>query len=124
MKHTTNPTVAICYWGMIRTLRDTLSSQKQYVYDELDKMGIEYDTYIHTWKTTENLVWNHKMIEPIDYDSIDLINPSAKQIDDQDEFTNTIHMPSYYYEGEYEWEPYLIRNHLCALESQKRSAEL
>lgn len=119
-----NIKIAICYWGLIRTLREVFPSQQKYVYSELDAHGIEYDTYIHTWITDKNIVWNIEMEEPIDYDSVNVINPVAKQLDYQDEFSRTINMSDYYYENTYEWEQFLIRNHLCALESQKRCAEL
>lgn len=118
------PKIAICYWGLLRTLREVFPSQKTQIYDELDKFGAEYDTYIHTWNTDKNVVWNRDMNVPIDYESIDIVNPAAKQIDPQDAFKCTINMNHYYYENEYEWMPCLIMNHLCALESQKRSAEL
>lgn len=116
--------IAICYWGLVRTLQEVLPSQKQYVYDELDNAGFKYDVFFHTWKTNDNLVWNRKMKEPIKYETMDLVNPLKKQIDDQSEFLKTIKLSDYYYEGQREWLPQLILNHLCALESQKRCANL
>jgi len=116
--------LAICYWGLVRTLREVYPSQKKYVYNELDASGIEYDVFIHTWSTDENLVWNRLMNKPIDYDAIHIVEPASQQIDSQSDFLNTIDMNRYYYPNQYEWEPYLIRNHLCALESMKRSGLL
>lgn len=116
--------IAILYWGLVRTLREVYPLQKKYVYDELDTSGIEYDVFVHTWTTGKNLVWNRPMAESIDYAAIDILNPTSRQIDPQDEFVATIDMNRYYYPGECEWEPYLIQNHLCALESMKRCCKL
>lgn len=118
------PRIAICYWGLVRTLREVLPSQQIHVYSELEKMGIEYDVYFHSWSTDKNLVWGREMKEPIEYETIDLVHPLKKQIDDQSEFLKTIDFSKYYYQGEREWLPQLIWNHLCALESQKRCTKL
>lgn len=116
--------VAVCYWGLVRTLREVFPTQKKYVFDELDKVGIEYDIYLHTWKTDNQLVWDRLLNVPTDYSSIDVANPTSTRIDTQMEFLQTIRLQDYYNPREYEWEPQLILNHLCALESQKRSTEL
>jgi len=116
--------IAILYWGLVRTLREVFPLQKKYVYDELDGSGIEYDVFVHTWATEDNLVWDRPMAESIDYTAIDILNPTSRQIDSQSEFLDTVDMSLYYYPGEYEWEPYLIKNHLCALESMKRCSRL
>jgi len=118
------PRIAICYWGLVRTLREVLPSQQKYIYSELEKSGIEYDVFFHSWSTEKNLVWNREMTEPIEYDTIELVHPLKKQIDDQSEFLKTIDFSKYYYQGEREWVPQLIWNHLCALESQKRCTNL
>lgn len=118
------PRIAICYWGLVRTLREVLPSQQKYVYSELEKAGLEYDVFFHSWSTDKNLVWNREMTEQIEYDTIDLVHPLKKQIDDQSEFLKTIDFSKYYYQHEREWVPQLIWNHLCALESQKRCANL
>ena len=116
--------IAVCYWGLIRTLREVYPSQKKYVFDELDNAGIEYDIYLHTWKADRQLVWDRLTTIPADYSGIDIVKPVASQIDTQSDYLNTIHFPNYYNPYEYEWEPQLILNHLCALESQKRSTEM
>lgn len=116
--------IAICYWGLIRTLREVLPSQQKYVFSELDNAGIEYDVFFHTWITDKNLVWNREMKEPIEYETIDLLYPLKKQIDDQSKFLKTVDFSKYYYPNEREWIPQLIWNHLCALESQKRCTNL
>ena len=58
------------------------------------------------------------------------MNPNHYKIEIQDEFLNSIDFSKYFYKNVYdkykfdkvkgEWKPNLIKNHLCALESQKR----
>jgi len=117
--------IAICYWGLVRTLREVLPSQKQYLYSELDNAGIQYDVFFHTWYTNKNRVWSCEMEQPIEYDAIDLIQPLKKQIDFQSEFLKHINFSDYFYEwSDYEWLPELVLNHLCGIESQKRCCQL
>ena len=78
------------------SLKDVLSSQQKYVYSELEKAGIEYDVFLHTWYTNKNLG-----------------HPLEKRIDAQSMFLKTIDFSKYYYQGEREWVPQLILNHLC-----------
>jgi len=42
--------VAICFFGLTRSLEITLPSIKKYVFDPLLNHGIKYDTYLHTYK--------------------------------------------------------------------------
>lgn len=123
--------VAICYFGLTRSTRHVYQSHLTNLFDVLTKNGIEYDTFMHTWKTKYNIVWDKLYKQPIDYDEYKLLKPTHYQIDDQDDFTKTIdsNFHLYYYQHvmstvghgpQGEWIPMLIRNHLCALESQKR----
>lgn len=118
--------IAICYWGIPRTIRDVLPSQNEYVFEPLRKMGIEYDIYAHFWKIDVNRVWNWVVSEPLDYNSVYLLGAKKISIEDQQPFLNGLNMHEYYYEHEKdtEWCPQLLRNHLCALESQKRCMNL
>lgn len=118
--------IAVCYWGIPRSIRGVIASHREKVFDELDKHGIQYDVYAHFWKTEQNRVWESVMDVPLDYDAVELLGARRVQIDPQAEFWDTIHFPDYYYEHERdnEWNPLLLRNHLCALESQKRCVNL
>jgi hypothetical protein len=118
--------IAVCYWGLPRSIGMVYQSQKEKVFDVLTSHGIEYDVYAHFWQTDVNRVWDWVVPMPLDYDSVKLLNPKSVQIDDQQAFLDTIKFEEYYYEHEkdQEWLPHLIRNHLCALESQKRCVNL
>lgn len=118
---------AICYWGVPRTLGAVLPSHKQYVYDVLREAGIQYDIYAHFWLTPTNKVWETTMSQPIDYSAIAVLQPVKYVLEMQQPFVETLgDLSEYYYahEQDREWLPDLIRNHLCALESQKRCVNL
>lgn len=109
-------------WGLPRSILGVFPSQKEKVLDVLAQYGIEYDIYVHLWKTDVNRVWDWTVSIPLDYESVQILGAKHVQIDDQDEFLRTIQFGDYYYEHEIEqeWSPELLRNHICALESQKR----
>jgi hypothetical protein len=75
------------------------------------------------------MIWWNKCDIPNDYEEYKLLNPTSYTIDQQDDFLKGIHFPDYFNEESYrihggntshEWHPHLVRNHLCALESQSR----
>ncbi len=129
--------VAICYWGMTRSIRIIHNAHKNQIFDIFKNNQVEYDVYMHTWKTAQNFIWGVDWTTtkniPNDYNEYRLLNPSYYEIDEQDEFLNTIHFPDYFKQElydtygdhpDYEWRPELIRNMICALESQKRVTQL
>jgi hypothetical protein len=118
---------AICYWGVPRTLGAVLPSHQHYVYNVLRDAGIEWDVYAHFWLTNTNKVWETTMSQPIDYAAISALQPTKYCLELQQPFVDTLgDLSQYYYahEADREWLPDLIRNHLCALESQKRCVNL
>ncbi len=125
--------IAICYFGMTRSTKYVYKSHQQHIFDIFNANLIDYDIYMHTWETDCNIIWEKKYNEPIDYEEYKLLNPSFYKIDIQDDFLKSIEFSDYFdvekykqYGGDtpHEWRPELIRNHLCGLESQKRSYEL
>jgi hypothetical protein len=120
--------IAICYWGLTRSTKKVYQSHYENLFDVLSKNNYMYDVFIHTWKTEENLI-NEKMPDiEIDYGEYKLLSPNYYQLDNQSDFLSSITFSDYFNEELYntygdspfEWRPKLIRNHLCALESQKR----
>lgn len=118
--------IAICYWGLPRSIGMVYQSQKEKVFDVLSQHGIEYDVYAHFWQTSVNRVWDWVVPMPLDYGNIPLLGAKRVLIEDQQAFLDTLDFKKYYYEEEKEkeWSPELLRNHLCALESQKRCVNL
>ena len=129
--------VAICYWGMTRSIRIIHNAHKNQIFDIFKNNQVEYDVYMHTWKTAQNFIWgvdwNSTRNIPNDYNEYRLLNPSYYEIDEQDEFLNTVNFSNYFKQElydtygdhpDYEWRPELIRNMICALESQKRVTQM
>lgn len=125
--------VALLYFGKARSIRRTYPTQKEHVFDKLTEAGVEFDTYMHTWDTSDNVVWQKNTAYPEDEDSYALLGTKQFQKDSQDEFLESINFSQYFYAYDYaakgdshygEWLPGLIRNHICALESQRRVFEL
>jgi hypothetical protein len=129
--------VAICYWGMTRSVRIIHDAHKNQIFDIFKNNQVEYDVYMHTWKTAQNFIWgvdwNSTRNIPNDYNEYRLLNPSYYEIDEQDEFLNTVNFSNYFKQElydtygdhpDYEWRPELIRNMICALESQKRVTQM
>lgn len=121
--------IAICYWGLTRSTKNVFYTHYSNFFNILKNNGHSYDVFMHTWKTDENLIWENKSSVPIDYEEYKLLSPNYYQLDEQDIFLDSITFSNYFDEElykqhggytQYEWIPQLIRNHLCALESQKR----
>jgi hypothetical protein len=117
--------VAICYWGTTRSTKKVYQTHQDNVIRILKENNISYKIFMHTWKTDNNkaYVWNDLVDSEIDYEEYKLLSPDEYVIENQDTFLNNEILPNfskYYRPEEYEWLPQLIRNHLCALESQKR----
>lgn len=129
--------VAICYWGMTRSTRFVHHAHKSQMFDIFKNNQVDYDVYMHTWKTSKNMVWGVDWTAtrniPNDYNEYKLLNPTHYEFDDQDEFLKTIQFSDYFKKElydtygdhpDYEWRPELIRNMICALESQKRVTQI
>jgi len=123
--------IAICYWGMTRSTKFIYESHIINLYEVLKKNNIEYNTFMHTWETQNNvnIIWENTSDIYVDYQEYKFLNPDFYKIEKQWEFLKTLDFNNYFnkelydkYGGDtpYEWRPQLIMNHLCALESQKR----
>lgn len=128
-----NIKVAFLYFGMPRSLNMVYQTHFENIFNIFKNNNINYDIFIHTWKTDKNRVWNKDISAPINYEDYNLLTPNYYKIDNQDEFLESIDFSDYFYKDIYdskgdskdgEWIPELIRNHLCALESQRRVTEM
>jgi hypothetical protein len=123
--------IAICYFGMTRSTKFVYESHITNLFSVFKENNIDYKIYMHTWKPDNdcNIIWENDCNIMVDYEEYKLLNPDIYKIENQCDFLNTINFENYFnqqlydtYGGDtaYEWRPQLIRNHLCALESQKR----
>lgn len=126
---------AILYFGLTRSLKNNYKSHQEHFFDILNKNGLSYRVFVHTWKTKNEFInWkkinNSSNEENKDYN---LLNPYEYKIESQDEFIDNVNFSDFFYENLWninghnyngEWIPQLIKNHLCALESKKRGFEM
>jgi len=122
--------IAICYWGMTRSTKFVYNSHMENLYDILKTHNIDYKIFMHTWETDTNIIWESSCDIPNDYDEYMLLKPNFYKIEKQNDFLKTLNFENYFNKKLYsihggdtdnEWRPQLIQNHLCALESQKKS---
>ncbi|AYV86765.1 MAG: hypothetical protein Sylvanvirus8_21 [Sylvanvirus sp.] len=126
----TSPRVAICYFGMLRSLKSVVKTHQRHLFSILRNQGYSTDIFMHTWKTNQgNRVWEQHVASDIDYEEYKVLLPDYYQLDDQDEFTNTLSVADYFDQALFdskgcceggEWLKDLVWNHICALESQRR----
>jgi len=121
--------IAICYWGLTRSTKKVYQTHHDQLFKPLKDAGVEFEVYMHTWCTNAPMLWWNPAPEP-DYEEYKLLTPTHYQIDNQEEYLATLDMSKYFDADLWarvgdshvgEWVPQLIRNHLCALESQKRA---
>ena len=128
-----NNNIAICYFGLTRSTKKVYESHFENIFNVLKENNIYYEVFMHTWSTLDGKqnIRGKASKYDIDYDEYKLLNPHHYKIESQDNFLNFINFSDYFYKDIYdkfgyknrkkgEWKPKLIRNHLCALESQKR----
>ncbi len=126
---------AICYFGMTRSTRYVYKSHYDYIFNVLEKYNISFDIYLHTWKTKNQLqrIWEKEIPIRIVDDEYKLLKPNKYKIDFQETYLDRIDFNKYFYKDVYdtighnikgEWLPRLVKNHICALESQKRVLQL
>lgn len=89
--------VAICFWGISRSLKYTLASIKNNIYSVLSKNGIEYKVFIHTYKINDlynNIRTKEKNIV-LDNNEYKLLEPNYELVDDEDKIKAEINVKSY-----------------------------
>lgn len=127
--------IAILYFGLTRSVKKTHESHKQHIFNVLKAWNLSFKTFLHTWKTKDDLqnVWETVIPQKIDYSEHLLLSPDDYKIDSEDEFLDSINMDNYFYKDVWdkighsvsgEWLPKMVSNHLCMLESQKRAMKM
>jgi hypothetical protein len=115
--------VAVCYWGLTRTLATTHVSHEKHIYNILSQNNITYDKYIHTWRVPESTFdyseYAFKGLFVEDQSSL------IKEIDED--------FSEYWYEhifrencgdSPYEWYPEAVKRGLYSMASLKRVTQL
>tara|TARA_B110000114_G_C15096853_1_gene402092 strand:- start:363 stop:1112 length:750 start_codon:yes stop_codon:yes gene_type:complete len=91
--------VALLFFGITRSLKWTIASIKQNIFEPLKENNIDYDTFMHTYKLTSNYInprANEIMnVSDIDNDEYKLLKPDFLQIDIQEEIKKNINVHKY-----------------------------
>jgi len=59
--------IAICYFGKTRSTRFIFKSHQKHLFELLKRVNIEYDIFMHNWKTYDNLIQRDSLKVPDDY---------------------------------------------------------
>uniref|UniRef100_A0A6C0AEG9 Uncharacterized protein n=1 Tax=viral metagenome TaxID=1070528 RepID=A0A6C0AEG9_9ZZZZ len=89
--------IAICFWGLTRSLKYTIDSLKLYFLDILNKNDVEYDIYMHTYKI-DSIYTNERSSEfniKLDFEEHNLLNPKYYMIENQDDVKEMLKLEEY-----------------------------
>jgi hypothetical protein len=109
--------VAICFWGLTRSLKYTLHSIEKNIFEPLIKNNIPYDIFIHTY-TTNKIYSNPRAEEKnliLDNDEYKLLKPKYYKIENQEYIKKKINVDKYKTMGNPWVESESFSNHLLAL---------
>ena len=91
-----NTAVAICFFGLTRSLKFTLSSIQENIFNILSKNNIKYHIYLHTYNL--EYLTNTRSKEDnvkLDISEWKLLNPDFYNITNQKDFDKTINIKEY-----------------------------
>lgn len=119
--------VAICFWGLTRSLKYTLDSINNYIFDVFKINNVEYRIFMHTY-TVHNKYNNSRAGEKditLNNEEYKCINPDYVILDNQEEVKSSINFLQYRtrrdpWNNNYE----TMDNFILAMYSKKRLLEL
>ena len=119
--------MAICFWGLTRSLKYTIHSIRAKILKQLDDKNIEYKIFLHTYvfdSAYNNPRANERNIK-LDFDEYKLLNPDYVEIDNQDQIKKQIDLEKYRSQKD-PWETNYVSvdNFLCAMYSKKRLGQM
>jgi len=116
--------VAICFWGIMRSLKFTLPSIKKYIFKPLDDAKIPYDIFLHTYNLNGDCTKTYSVecTLAIDKNEYKLLNPKESIIENQKTIDEKINFNKYMTMGN-PWKDAQVEvayNHIRALWSLKQ----
>ena len=115
--------VALCFWGLTRSLKYTIYSIQKYILNVLKIHNIEYKIFLHTF------VFNSSYYNPraeeyniqLDFNEYTLLEPDFVQIDNQDVIKDEINIMKYRTQADPWDSDYIcVDNFICAMYSKKQ----
>ena len=78
--------VAICFFGLTRSLKHTIDSINTNIFQPLKNINIEYDVFLHTYNLKHLISIRSNENSKLDTNEWKLLNPTYYKIDNQDKF--------------------------------------
>lgn len=134
-----HPVVAVCYYGMTRSLSNTIESHRERLFNVLRAHGLAHRIYVHTWRLSKAQdIWGVRLPQPVNESEVELLGADSLARDEQQPFLDELRRTwSHWFNRSAAGAalPFkmgsvpvareaLVRNHLCALESQRRCLAL
>lgn len=124
VRTSTTPMIAICFFGLTRSLSYTIQSIRQHIYQVLHTHGIRYKTYLHTYNKTS--ITNRRSKEmncKLHPEEYSLLAPDVYLITNQDDYLESMD-PNLFHliqkQGDAWNDNFMsVRNLLCQLNSLK-----
>jgi hypothetical protein len=115
--------VALCFWGLTRSLKFTIESIREHILKPLEDNNIEYTIFMHTFSMSSKY-YNPRAKEEniqLDFDEHHLLDPDFFKIDDQDVIKEQIQVKKYRSLPD-PWNTNYIclDNFICAMYSKKQ----
>jgi len=115
--------VALCFWGLTRSLKYTIDSIKKNILQPLDDGDIEYKIFVHTF-SFKSKYHNPRAEEhnlTLDFDEYTLLNPDFIEIEDQDQVKKEINIRQYRSQPDPWNSKYIcLDNFICAMYSKRQ----
>jgi hypothetical protein len=88
--------IAICFWGLTRSLKYTINSIKKCIFEPLSKSGIVFDIYLHTY-IIDGKYSNPRAKEDVflDNEEYKLLKPTYYKIENQSVVSKKINFEKY-----------------------------
>ena len=115
--------VALCFWGLTRSLKYTIESIKKNILQPLDDGEIEYKIFVHTFSFDSK--YNNPRADErniiLDFDEYTLLNPDFIEVEDQDRVKKEINIRQYRSQPD-PWESNYVSldNFVCAMYSKRQ----
>lgn len=89
--------VAICFFGLTRSLKFTLGSIQKNIFDPLKNNGIQYDTFLHTYKMNGSYSNPHAGEKDIilDADEYKLLEPMRYMVESKEAVSKKLDLEKY-----------------------------
>lgn len=115
--------IAICLWGILRSLTYTVHSMHEMCLKPILNQGHTYEIFIHTYNFTGNYmsIRNNENSVQLNFSEWKILNPDHVTIEDQDTFDSSFHFRDYMTLGD-PWKTNYTSfvNHLRALNSLRQ----